>query len=72
MRRIQFEMRAPGKDVFAPTAFDSTVGRHVRVTFGGTEEVQAEVLAVRVSDDGKVATFTLELPKLVFDFVGMS
>lgn len=71
-RRVKFEMHAPSNTHFGPDAFRTSVGRTMPVTFGGTEDVRATIVDVKISDDGIIATFTAELPPLVFDFLGMS
>jgi hypothetical protein len=61
--KFSIEQRAGDHETFAPAAFDSQIDKIIPVCAGfGTVEVEGKLVAAEVSDDGKQATLTIELP----------
>ena len=55
----------PGKgefeDRYAPHAFDGTIGKEVPFKIKGIERGRATVVAVKVDEDGRGATWTVDI-----------
>lgn len=56
MSRIKLRTPAPDGETFAPTAFDSQIGKRIP-TAGG----MGELIAAQVTGDGRAADLTIEL-----------
>lgn len=64
MSRVKLRMPAPDGETFAPTAFDSQIGKRLP-TAGG----MGELIAAEVTGDGRAAELTIELDAAASDTV---
>ena len=59
--RVEFYQPADEHERYAPHAFDRLVGQEAPFKIEGTERGRATVAAVKVDDDGRGATWTVDI-----------
>ena len=59
--RIEFYQPAEEHERYAPHAFDRLVGQEAPFKIAGTERGRGIVLAVKVDEDGRGATWTVDV-----------
>lgn len=59
--RVKFHQRADEHEVYAPHAFDRLIGQAAPFKVAGVRRGSATVVAVAVDEDGKGATWTVDI-----------
>jgi hypothetical protein len=63
MSKIRIKQHAPAGSTYAPGAFDSQIGRNVRLELlDGAAASTCRIMDAHVSHDGKVVTLTIDIP----------
>jgi len=70
--QVTFTHRAPGA-VFAPNAFDSSIGREIDVHLPDSPQAtKGRLVAAEVAVDGSAVSLTVELPDGIITFPSMT